>query len=382
LWNGKTITRLNTTKPFAGIFSAGFGINASAVVVGSSYAGFESFSVATLWEGTSQTLLADLGGNSGANSINDSGAIVGSSETADINQEGVSVIRAVLWSSYKAAPVDLGSLVPYNINTATGNSIASSINNSGQIVGTSDSADGLGHAVLWEGKKLLDLNELAKPNLPKNSVLTDASFIASNGEILVSVVDSVTRKQSAALLAPRYSTTTVLTSGKNPTIYGQTVALTAAVKASNGGVVTGTVTFKAQKAVFSTSALTVGTHSITAVYAASGSDLASTSAIVKQQIERAKSATSIATSLNPSKLGQSVEFIATIHPADGGAVTGTVVFKDGSRTLGDSLIGSKGSASFTTRGLAVGSHSITAAFDGNSNVAASVSGVLTQKVIR
>jgi hypothetical protein len=60
--------------------------------------------------------------------------------------------------------------------------------------------------------------------------------------------------------------------------------------------------------------------------------------------------------------------------------TGTVTFTDGSRTLGAPTNLSAGSARLTTAGLAVGSHSISAAYSGDSNNAASTSPVVAETV--
>jgi len=59
--------------------------------------------------------------------------------------------------------------------------------------------------------------------------------------------------------------------------------------------------------------------------------------------------------------------------------TGTVTFKDGTATLATVTLG-QGSGSYTTSSLWLGSHSITAEYGGNANVAGSTSNSLTQTV--
>jgi predicted secreted protein len=94
------------------------------------------------------------------------------------------------------------------------------------------------------------------------------------------------------------TTTTTLTSSLNPSTHGTTVTFTAKVSAATGPIPTGTVTFKngstsigtgtlnsAGDATFATSALTVGTHSMTAVYGGSADDLTSTSSSLSQVIK-------------------------------------------------------------------------------------------------
>ena len=90
------------------------------------------------------------------------------------------------------------------------------------------------------------------------------------------------------------------------------------------------------------------------------------------------SATSLISSTNPSALGQSVTFTATVTPASGtGTPTGTVTFEDGATVLG-TLSG--GTATFVTSGLGAGVHLITAVYGGDASFAGSTSPVLTQTV--
>jgi len=66
-------------------------------------------------------------------------------------------------------------------------------------------------------------------------------------------------------------------------------------------------------------------------------------------------------SLNPSTVGQTVTFTAQLT-SPLGIPTGDVQFSDGSTVLGAQLISSTGLSSYTTSSLAVGSHTITAAY--------------------
>src|SRR5271165_2240835 len=88
----------------------------------------------------------------------------------------------------------------------------------------------------------------------------------------------------------------------------------------------------------------------------------------------------LTSSLNPSGLGQRVTFTATVSSNSGsGTPTGTVQFLDGSTLLGTvSLNG--GSAVFSTSTLAMGMHSITAAYSGDADFNPRTSNPLTQVV--
>src|SRR5580700_7101549 len=91
---------------------------------------------------------------------------------------------------------------------------------------------------------------------------------------------------------------------------------------------------------------------------------------------KSNTSTTLASSANPSTYGSSVKFTATVAPS---AATGTVTFKDGTTTLGTGTL-SGGTATYTTSKLAVGSHSITAVYGGNSTYNGSTSSILTQTV--
>jgi Big-like domain-containing protein len=85
--------------------------------------------------------------------------------------------------------------------------------------------------------------------------------------------------------------------------------------------------------------------------------------------------TTVASSANPSTVGQMVTFTATVSPA----ATGSVQFFDGGSSLGTAPL-SGGTAALSTAALAAGSHAITAAYSGDSTYAASTSSILTQTV--
>ena len=181
------------------------------------------------------------------------------------------------------------------------------------------------------------------------------------------------------------ATTTTLMSSVNPSSFGQGVTLTATVAPATA---TGTVTFKdgattlgssplaSGMTTFSTDALSVAAHSITAIYSGDTNDLSSTSAVFTQTVNQAATTTTVTSSVNPSTFGQSVTLTATVAPA---TATGTITFKDGATTLGSSALAG-GMATFGTAVLSVAAHSITAVYGGDTNDAASTSVALTQTV--
>ncbi len=76
--------------------------------------------------------------------------------------------------------------------------------------------------------------------------------------------------------------------------------------------------------------------------------------------------TAVTSSSNPSIYGQSVTFTATVAPQGPGSPTGSVTFSDGATTLGVSPL-TAGIATISTASLAVGFHTITAVYSGDSN---------------
>jgi hypothetical protein len=190
------------------------------------------------------------------------------------------------------------------------------------------------------------------------------------------------------------ATSTGVTSSVNPSRYGQAVTFTATVT-SPAGVPVGTVTFKdgaitlgsgtlngSGQATFATTALSAGVHSITAEYAGNGIFAASVSSPVSQSVGKAGTATTLTSSPNPSTPGQTVNFVATVTGQYGGAVTGTVTFKQGkNKVLGTaSLV--NGSATLSLSTLRRGRHKVTAVYGGDANSNGSTSPAITQTVRR
>lgn len=187
----------------------------------------------------------------------------------------------------------------------------------------------------------------------------------------------------------QYPTSTALASSVNPSSYGQAVTFTATVS-SAGPTPTGTVTFKNGSkslgsaalsggvAKITTSKLKVGTFTITASYGGDAANARSTSPALKQVVNKATSSTIVASSLNPSKVGQKVTFTATVTSPTT-TPKGKVAFMDGSKKLGTGNL-AKGKASYSTSTLTAGSHNITAVYAGNVDISGSTSPVLVQTV--
>jgi PKD repeat protein len=162
--------------------------------------------------------------------------------------------------------------------------------------------------------------------------------------------------------------------------YGQNVTFTATVTTSMTGIAapTGTVTFTVDgtpvaapglvsgQASYSTSSLNVGNHNIVATYSGDvnfNSVLRNTSRF----IGRISPSMTLTSSSPSSTLGEAVTFTATVADPKGVVTaTGPVTFTiDGSQVASPNLM--NGQATFSTSGLSLGSHGISASYNGDAN---------------
>ena len=132
---------------------------------------------------------------------------------------------------------------------------------------------------------------------------------------------------------------------------------------------------------------TPGAHTVAAIYnSGTGSNFAP-SALSPNYTETGTAngtATAVSSSVNPSALGQSVTFTATVSNPQGGSAptTGTVTFTvDGASQTPVNLNGSS-VVTYTTSFTTANAHMVTATYNGNANFGASQSPTLTQTVNR
>lgn len=272
------------------------------------------------------------------------------------------------------------SLSPSFINeavtfTATITSGAGKIPN-GEIVTFADGTTQIGTGLTNNG-----IATLTTSTLPLGTQFIKANYPG----------DSFFQPSSGAVqqIVTQYTTTTILASSPNPSLYGQSVQLLATVASSAPGGATGTVTFKkgnqvlgtgvvaAGKASFTVTNFPAGSFSLSATYngdAQSGKSSGSAT----QVVNKANTSTSLTSSLNPSKVGQYVKFTATVTSTTT-TPTGTVAFMDGTKTLATTYL-TQGIATYSTNTLTSGTHGITAVYNGTPNIAGSKSSVLQQIV--
>ena len=206
-----------------------------------------------------------------------------------------------------------------------------------------------------------------------------------DGAFQTSTSNAVTEVINTAL-----SSATALTSSANPSAFGNTVTFTATITGS-GATPTGSVTFyeagvpvnsaslnSSGIATFLASNLNGGIYTLMAVYSGDANYSASASASLAQTIT-ASTTTTLSSSLNPAAAGAQVDLTAFVS-SSGGIPTGTVTFFDGGSPVGTASLDGTGTAVFPNSTLALGSHTLTAVYNGDGAFQSSTSGTLTQGI--
>lgn len=185
--------------------------------------------------------------------------------------------------SSEANPSTYGQPVTF---TAKINSETGAIPRDGELITFNRGDTPLGTAVLHGGSAQLTVSTLGiYTNQIRATYAGDAHLPASTSPAVAQLVNK----------AP---TTTALISTPNPSVYGQSVTLTATVTSRFGGTTNGSVTFKdgtkilgtgtcsgSGKSMIVVSKLTSGSHSITATYNGSSFYLSSASSAIAQTVQ-------------------------------------------------------------------------------------------------
>ena len=137
----------------------------------------------------------------------------------------------------------------------------------------------------------------------------------------------------------------------------------------------------AASASYNTSSLAVGGHSITLEYAPPPTSPAVPRRPLPRPSTRTAARRPLSSSVNPSTLGQSVTFTATVSAASPGSGTADrqVTFYDGTTAIDTETL-SAGSATFTTSSLALGDHAISVEYGGDTDFTGSTSATITEVV--
>jgi hypothetical protein len=187
------------------------------------------------------------------------------------------------------------------------------------------------------------------------------------------------------------STSTALTLSPDPSSVGQAVTLTATVKAASpgSGTPTGGVTFMSGTtslgsanlnsngvATTTTMNIPLGTNTITAQYAGDTNFFGSNTTQTQTVTQGTTTVTLTASVTNPVS-SQLVQFTATVAPVSPAttAATGMVNFFADGVSIGSATL-SSGKATVSTTTLALGDHTITADYQGDSNYPSNTSSPL------
>jgi hypothetical protein len=152
-------------------------------------------------------------------------------------------------------------------------------------------------------------------------------------------------------------------------------AATGTVTFYDGSTSLGTAALSSGSAVFNISTLDLGTHTLKATYGGATSYKTSSSSTVSVTVTSPLTTTTTTLSASASSVteGSDVTLTAVVSPS---AATGTVIFYDGSASIGSGTL-SSGVASFKTNSLNVRTHTILARYGGAGSYATSTSNSVT-----
>ncbi|WP_075256543.1 Ig-like domain repeat protein [Herbaspirillum camelliae] len=233
-----------------------------------------------------------------------------------------------------------------------------------------------GSAVLGTAALSGDSASLPLPGLAVGSHAISAVYSGDNNH------DSATAS-ATTLTVGQVSSTVVLNASTSHTAFGAAVTLTATVGGSSpsgtvtftdGGVVLGSAVVSAGAAVFSTSTLAIGTHSLEAQYDGDSNNAAASSAVATVTVIQRTPALVLSASSTSVSYGATLTLNAAL--SGGSAATGLVRFTEGGVTLGAASL-SGGAASLRLGTLTPGTHIIRASYAGDSNHAAATSSAIT-----
>jgi len=202
------------------------------------------------------------------------------------------------------------------------------------------------------------------------NVVVTVGGVASNGvAFTVSVAPTINWAQPAPIT---YGTT--LSGVLNATaVYGGTPV-------AGSFVYTATPTGGSATTVTGTTVLGAGSYTLNVAFTPTDTiDYTSASGSVSLTVNKAAPTVALTSTAGTVLAQSAITFTATVSSSSG-TPSGSVSFYDGATLLGSAVTLAQGVATYTTSSLAVGSHSITAAYGGDSNFSALTSSAVPETV--
>jgi hypothetical protein len=201
---------------------------------------------------------------------------------------------------------------------------------------------------------------------------------------------SATKSVSFGIDTP---TTATLVATPNPSLSGQSVTMTATIKATLSGTPTGSVIFYngatnlgtgtliGGVATLKTTALPVGALTLQVAYAGSGNFIATNSPPFDETVQE-KTTTTVTASADPAVYGSSVTLTATVKASVSGTPTGSVRFYTGATLLGSATLNGSAVGTLATSAIPEGANSITAVYSGDAINLTSASAAFNESITK
>jgi sugar lactone lactonase YvrE len=299
-----------------------------------------------------------------------------SPSTSPTFTETVTQIGTVVTLASSANPANSGQTVVFTSNT----SMAPGSTADGAITGTVTFTDGS----TTLGVVPVDANG--------NAVYTSSTLSVGVHHVIATYSGNTNYSGAASPALTETiqitGTTTVASATPNPVLAGEPATITATVSSSTGtptGTVTlydgatviGTGTLNAQGLyTLTTSTLTVGTHTLKAVYGGDANYTGSTSANFTETVNLATTGLTLTGPTAPVDAGTPVNLSSTLT-TNGVAPTGTLTLRDGGVVIASQPVTAAGTFTFNPSNLSIGTHTLTTAYSGDANNAAAVSPAIT-----
>ncbi len=301
--------------------------------------GQASFTTSSLTTG-SHIITAEYGGDSGYNAAN-------SSQLTQTVNKGTPALPP---PAVSAPTLASGSSETISETIPTGVTGPVTFYDGSTVIGTAPIVNGVASITVT-------LSTVGTDSITASTPADANNNAATSPPTLVTVT-----KMTPSLPPPTVSTTTP-TPDTPVTITEQVPpGVTGPVTFYDGSTVIGTAPVVNGVATITVPSLPLGQNPITASTPGGDTSNAATSPVTPVVVSKTIPTVTLTSSANPADFNQSVTFTATV-PA---AASGTMTFRDGAVVLGTGAINTAGIAILTTSNLAIGSHTITASYGGNS----------------